>query len=112
MVNFTELSQELRELRQRLDDWPVPPKICEGSFPPVKIEKDPVKLNYKLKPGKFPTFNGDRVTYAAWSRAVLSMLKIDWNTFGYNNSYVFLMIYNAQWCKAQKQAASFLESGG
>lgn len=111
-MNVTDLAQELRELRQRLDDWPVPPKVCEGSFPPVKIEKDPVKPNYKLKPGKFPSFNGDRVTYAAWRRAVLSMLKIDWNTFDYNNSYVFLMIYNALEGKAQKQAASFFESGG
>lgn len=111
-MDVTELAQELRELRQRLDDWPIPPKENEGSFPSVKIEKDPAKSNYKLKPGKFPSYNGDRSTYAAWRRAVLSTLKKDWNNFDYDNSYVFLMIYNALEGKAQKQSASYFESGG
>lgn len=61
----TQLRQELMELRQRIDDWPLPQPVVHGPFPRVKIEKDPEKTNYKLKPQKFPIYKGDRTTYGA-----------------------------------------------
>lgn len=64
-MNDTDLYREVRELRQRLDDWPSPPCSTDGPFPRVKIEKDPEKKNYKLKPQKFPIYKGDRATYGA-----------------------------------------------
>lgn len=111
-MDDTDLRRELREIRERLDDWPTRSCISEGAYPKVKIEKDPPKLDYKLKPGKFPIYNGDRVTYPAWRTALLSTLKRDWNTFRYDNSYVFLSIYNALEGKAKRQAGAFFESGG
>lgn len=111
-MSDTDLRRELRELRERLDDWPAVNQDNEGPFPSTRIIKDPPKKDYKLKPGKIPTYSGNRATYAAWRKAVLSTLKIDWNTFNYDDSYVFLMIYNALEGKAQREAAAFFESGG
>ena len=104
--------RELRELRQRIDDLPVPAPPSEGALPTVIILKDPAQSATSLKPTSFPTYDGDQATYPAWRRAVLSALKIDWNTFKYTDSRVFLMIYKALEGKAQRQAASFFESGG
>lgn len=117
-MDVSDLAREVRELRERLDDWSGPDthrpssEKFQGNFPKVEIVKDPAKKNYKLKPKKFPIYNGDRATYPAWRTAILSSLRIDWNTFDYDNPYVFLMIYHALEGKAQKEAASFFESGG
>lgn len=107
-----DLRREIRELRQRLDDAPAPALQSEGSLPEVIILKDPPTRNPNLKPNSFPIYDGDRATYPAWRRAVLSALRIDWLTFGYTNSRVFLMIYKALDGKAQRQAATYFESGG
>lgn len=111
-MDDTDLIREIRELRQRIDDFEIPLKTNNGSLPPVFIEKDPAQTAGKLKPTKFPKYNGDRVTYPAWRKAVFSALKLDWNTFNYTNSRVFLMIYKALEGKAQKQAGTYFESGG
>ncbi|POS88329.1 hypothetical protein EPUL_000739 [Erysiphe pulchra] len=111
-MSDTDLRLEVRELRQRTDDWPSPTCLMDGPFPRVKIEKDPEKKNYKLKPQKFPIYKVDRVTYGAWRRSLWAILKNDWNTFKYQDSYVFVSIYNAFEGKAQREAAAFFESGG
>lgn len=110
-MDITELRHELMELRQRLDDFS-PPVALTDSLPNVEIIKDPAQTIVNLKPTSFPTYNGDRSVYPAWRRAVLSALRIDWNTFKYTNARVFLMIYKALEGKAQKQASPFFESGG
>lgn len=110
-MDFTDLLRELRELRERVDDFPIR-EAPTSSLPKVVIEKDPASPKTKLKPTKLPTYNGDRSLYPAWRRAVLSALKIDWKTFEYTNSRVFLMIYKALEGKALKQASPFFESGG
>ena len=111
-MSDTDLRLEMRELRQRLDDVDLMPISTYGPFPRVRIDKDPPKSNYKLKPGKFPTYNGNKITYAAWRMAMLSTLKRDWNTFGYDNSYVFLSIYNSLEGQAKIEASAYFESGG
>lgn len=111
-MDSTEVMQELRELRQRLDDFQVTPRITTSSLPRVEIVKDPAQPIGKLKPTTFPIYNGDKSTYPAWRKAVLSALKMDWNTFGYTNSRVFLMLYKALEGKAQRQAGPYFESGG
>ncbi|POS81823.1 hypothetical protein EPUL_006770, partial [Erysiphe pulchra] len=55
----TDLRRELRKIRERIGDWPNKSCISEEAYPKVKIEKDPPKLNYKLKPEKFPVYNED-----------------------------------------------------
>ncbi|KHJ33769.1 hypothetical protein EV44_g1748 [Erysiphe necator] len=95
MSDVDDLRREVRELRRRLDDAPVPVTQAEGSLPEVVILKDPPTKNPNLKPNSFPIYDGDRATYPAWRRAVLSALRIDWLIFGYTNSRVFLMIYKA-----------------
>ena len=57
----SDLIREVRELRERLDEFPVPIQSFEGSLPAVKIKKDPAKTNYKLKPRKLPVYSGERV---------------------------------------------------
>lgn len=85
-MDVSDLAREVRELRERLDDWSGPDthrpssEKFQGNFPKVEIVKDPAKKNYKLKPKKFPIYNGDRATYPAWRTAILSSLRIDWNT--------------------------------
>lgn len=111
-ADLNTLMQEIRELRERLDDGPGGPATFQTNLPPVIIKKDIAKSPGALKPTKFPIYNGDKTTYPAWRRAVLSILKMDWNTFGYTDSRVFLMIYKALDGKAQKQAGSYFESGG
>ena len=75
------------------------------------MRKDPPLSEVNIKPTNFPMYNGDRALYPAWKRAVLSALKIDWKTFKYTDSRVFLMIYNALEGKAQRQACTYFESG-
>lgn len=65
-----------------------------------------------MKPQKFPIYKGDRTTYGAWRRALLAILKNDWKTFHYEDTYVFVNIYNSLEGKAQREAAAFFESGG
>lgn len=111
-MDVTELVHELRELRQRVDDLDLPKSFTGESLPSVVIVKDPAQSERKLKPTSFPVYNGEKPLYPAWRRAVLSSLKIDWNTFKYTDSRVFLMIYKSLEGKAQRQAASYFESGG
>ena len=111
-MDNSDIMRELRELRQRLDDFPVPNPPQKSSLPEVTIQKDPPQNSSNLKPTSFPTYDGDRASYPAWRRAILSAMRIDWCTFGYTDSRVFLMIYKALEGKAQKQAASFFETGG
>ncbi|KAI0996109.1 hypothetical protein K3495_g12073, partial [Podosphaera aphanis] len=111
-LDVNTLLQEIRELRQRIDDGATSNFIPAEITPEVIIVKDPARSNSKRKPTEFKTYNGDRSTYPAWRRAVLSALKMDWNTFEYTDSYVFLKIYEALDGKAQKQAAAYFESGG
>lgn len=106
------LRQEIRELRQRLDDAPVTSNIVGSVMPGVTIIKDPALKTESLKPTTFPTYDGDKTNYGAWRRAVLSILRMDWNTFSYTDSRVFLMIYKALEGKAQRQAGAYFESGG
>lgn len=91
-MDVTELLHEYRELRQRLNDFPVA-KPLANPLPIVEILKSPAHPIANMKPTSFPLYNGDRSNYLAWRRAVLSALKIDWNTFRCTNSRVFLMIY-------------------
>lgn len=111
-LDISDVLRELRELRERLDEFPTCPAKPEGSLPVVKIEKDPAKPQDKLKPTEFKTYSGDRATYPAWRQSILMTLKMDWNTFGYDNSRVFLMIYNALEGKALRESSTFFESGG
>ncbi|KAI0992708.1 hypothetical protein K3495_g15476, partial [Podosphaera aphanis] len=110
-IDTEMLLQEIRELRQRLDEFPVLPSPSD-TMPEVVIIKNPARARDGLKPKPFPSYDGDKVTYPAWRRAILSTLKMDWNTFDYTDSEVFLMIYEALEGKAQRQAAAFFESGG
>lgn len=111
-IDTVTLLQEIRELRQRLDDGESRPKRSSDLMPEVCIRKDPANTQGKLKPTKFPVYGGDKSMYPAWRRGVLAALKMDWNTFGYTDSRVFLMIYKALEGKAQRQASAFFESGG
>ena len=110
-MDIDDLRREIRELRQRLDDFPTTTNK-EVFLPKVTIQKDPPSKTKQLKPTKFPMYNGDRSTYPAWRRAILTILRMDWNTLGYTYSRAFLMIYKALEGKAQKRAAAFFESGG
>lgn len=77
------------------------------------IEKDPPQNeNVNIKPTKLPEFHGNRAKYPAWRAAVLDTLRMDWLVFGYDNSIVFLMIYNALKSTARIKAGSFYENGG
>lgn len=93
-LNTVAILQELRELRQRIDDGAPAPRLTDG-MPEVIIYKDPANLSSKLEPTTFPLYNGTKSLYPAWRRAIFSAIIIDWNTFGYNNARVFLMIYKA-----------------
>lgn len=111
-LDTVTLMQEIRELRQRLDDGPAFPSNVGNRMPSVTIKKDPAGNPAVAKRTEFPIYSGDKVTYPAWRRAVFSILKIDWNTFEYTDSKVFLMIYKALEGKAQRQAGAYFESGG
>lgn len=111
-MDTTDLMRELRELRQRIDDFEPPKSSAGESLPQVVIIKDPAQQEGNLKPTSFPVYNGEKMMYPAWRRGVLSALRIDWNTYKYTDSRVFLMIYKSLEGKAQKQAASYFESGG
>lgn len=111
-IDTEKILQELRELRERIDDGVLEPPIHTDVMPTVFIKKDPANTLGKLKPTSLPLYNGDKPSYPAWRRAVLSALGMDWNTFGYTNSRAFLMIYKALEGRAQRQAAAYFESGG
>ena len=62
----------------------------------VIIIKNPAANNVLgIKPTKLPIYEGNRQSYPAWRRAVLSIFRMDWNTFSYNDQRAFLMIYNS-----------------
>lgn len=110
-IDVTAIMQELRELRQRLDDAPQP-SIQPDSTPSAKIQKEPARQISGLKATSLPIYDGDRSTYPAWRKAVLDALGMDWNTFGYTNKMAFLLIYKALDGRAKKQAGAHYESGG
>ncbi|KAI0991106.1 hypothetical protein K3495_g17081, partial [Podosphaera aphanis] len=85
-MDLNTLAQELRELRQRVDDGALLPAPPADAMPEVRILKDPARVNSKRDPTTFPTYSGDKTTYPAWRRAVISALKMDWNTFEYTDS--------------------------
>lgn len=105
-----DLKREIRELRERLDDFPQASKQAASNE--IIIEKDPAQENTKIKSTAFPMYNGENSMYPAWRRAILSILKMDWLTFGYTDARVFLMIYKALEGKAAKRAVAYFESGG
>lgn len=111
-IDTVQILQEIRELRERIDDGALEPPIHTDNMPPVFIKKDPPNTSGKVKPTAFPFYTGDKSSYSAWRRAVLSALRMDLNTFGYTDSRVFLMIYKALDGKAERQAAAYFESGG
>ena len=94
-IDTLRLLQEIRELRQRIDDGALEPALPNDSMPEVIIEKDSPNPCDKINPTSFPIYAGDKSSYLAWRRAILSALRIVWNTFGCSNSRVFLMIYKA-----------------
>ncbi|RKF96039.1 hypothetical protein GcM1_019002 [Golovinomyces cichoracearum] len=86
-----------------MDDWPSSPWLTNGPFPRVKIEKDVEKKDYQLKPQKFPIYIKDSENCGAWRRSLLAILKKDCNTFHYEDSHVFVPIYNSLEGKAQRK---------
>ncbi|POS81723.1 hypothetical protein EPUL_006353, partial [Erysiphe pulchra] len=96
-LDMNTILQEIRELRQRIDD---------GAL------ETPLRTDGMPESTKFPIYGGDKASYPAWRRALFSSLRLDWNTFGYTDSRVFLMIYKAIEGKAQRQAAAYFEAGG
>lgn len=104
--------QELRELRERVDDFPVTPEPAVDSMAEVVIKKDPARTQGKRQPNVFSKYDGNKTNYPAWRRAVLAALRMGWNTFKYTNSSVFLMIYMSLEGVAKDQAGGFFEAGG
>lgn len=102
-MDISTLIQESRELRQRVDGA-LEPTLRSDGMPEVVIKKDPANLSNKVKQTEFPTYGDKKSSYPAWRRAVLSALKLDWNTFGYTDSRVLLMIYQAMEGRAQRQS--------
>lgn len=111
-LDTNTILQEIRELRQRIDDGAHEKHLRSDGMPEVYIKKDPPNPSSRIEPTKFPMYGGDKSSYPAWRRAVLSALRLDWNTFTYTDSRVFLMIYKALEGKAQRQAAAYYEAGG
>lgn len=100
---FDKLQEQLRQLTTKQRE-------CSNS---VIIEKDPPPSHGKgLKPTKLPEYHGDRSTYPSWRTAVLDIFRMDWNTFGYDDSRAFVMIYGALKGAALKRAGPFYEAGG
>lgn len=110
-MDVTSIMQELRELRQRIDDGPQP-VLMSHSLPSATIIKEKARIGTNFKEQSLPTYIGDRTSYPAWRRAVLTTLGMNWNSFGYTNKIAFLLIYNALEGKAKKQAGAHYESGG
>ncbi|KAI0991675.1 hypothetical protein K3495_g16512, partial [Podosphaera aphanis] len=104
---FVALQKQLRELRENQD------KQKENHSSRVTIEKDPPPENGKgLKPTKLPEFEGNRANYPSWRTAVIDIFRMDWNTFGYDDSRAFVLIYGALKGSALKKAGPFYEVGG
>ena len=111
LLDVTTIMQELRELRQRIDDGSQ--VICTSySIPSSTIVKEPARSNRNVRETSLPSYNGDKTSYPAWRRAILTTLGMDWTTFGYTNKRAFLMIYNSLEDKAKKQVGAYYESGG
>ena len=86
--------------------------LPETSNKVVIIKNPPADNVFGIKPTTLPVYEGNRQSYPAWRRAVLSIFRMDWNTFNYDNQRAFLMIYNALRGEAQRKAVSFFEVGG
>lgn len=110
-MDMTTIMQELRELRQRIDDGPQI-VLTSHSMPSSTIVKEPARSDTNVRETVLPTYKGDRTSYPAWRRAVLTTLGMNWLTFGYTNKRAFLLIYNALEDRAKKQAGAYYESGG
>ena len=111
LLDVTTIMQELRELRQRLDDGPQTTCLTYH-IPSATIIKEPARSDSNLREKPLPCYKGDRTLYPAWRRAVLTTLGMNWKTFGYTNKTAFLMIYCALEDKAKKQAGAYYETGG
>lgn len=104
---FNNLLSELRELRAGHSNQ------NSGQLSSVHIEKDPPPTHgLGLKPTKLPHFDGTRSNYPSWRTAVLDIFRMDWNTFGYDDSRAFVLIYGALKSTALKKVGSFYEAGG
>lgn len=110
-IDVTAIMQEIRELRQRLDDGPQQTNFSQ-TLPSANIVKEQARTNTNFKEASLPTYGGERATYPAWRRATLTTLGMNWNTFGYSNKIAFLLIYKALEGKAKRQAGAYYESGG
>ncbi|KAI0993193.1 hypothetical protein K3495_g14991, partial [Podosphaera aphanis] len=53
-MDLNTLAQELRELRQRVDDGALLPAPPADAMPEVRILKDPARVNSKRDPTTFP----------------------------------------------------------
>ena len=85
---FTQLQKQLSNILSK--------QTSEKRKNSVWIEKDPPAENTSgFKPTKLPEYEGNRANYPAWRTAVLDIFRMDWNTFGYDNSRAFVLIYGA-----------------
>lgn len=102
---FTQLQKQLSNILSK--------QTSEKRKNSVWIEKDPPAENTSgFKPTKLPEYEGNRANYPAWRTAVLDIFRMDWNTFGYDNSRAFVLIYGALKGSALKKVGPFYETGG
>ncbi|KAI0993700.1 hypothetical protein K3495_g14484 [Podosphaera aphanis] len=83
---------------------------CPGTSNSGKgvIVKTPLrKVTQGIKPTQFPSFNGNRASYPGWWKFILNALKVAWNTFEYDDSQVFMMIYQSLQGTAYCQLVGF-----
>lgn len=92
----------LIQLRKLVDKFPVPAPPSKGALAKVVIRKDPPRKNASIKQTSIPLHGGDWTTYLAWRRAILSALRIDWNTFKYSSFRVFSRVYKVIEGKAKE----------
>ncbi|KAI0997447.1 hypothetical protein K3495_g10739 [Podosphaera aphanis] len=69
--------------------------VTSDSGKVVILKNPPRKVTQGMKPTKFPSFNGNRASYPGWRKFILNALKVDWNTFEYDDIQVFMMIYQS-----------------
>lgn len=63
-IDVIVVMQEIRELRQRLDDGPQ--QTCfSQSLPSTTIVKEPARINKNFKEASLPIYGGERATYPA-----------------------------------------------
>ncbi|KAI0990749.1 hypothetical protein K3495_g17438, partial [Podosphaera aphanis] len=86
--------------------------VTSNSEKVVILKNPPRKVTQGIKPTKFPSFNGNRASYPGWRKFILNALKVDWNTFEYDDTQVFMMIYQSLEDTAHSQSVGFFEMGG